>query len=366
MGSLLLESCSKKEYLVDGGLHQAKVDMSTYDYLTAHPQGLFDTLIRVIDHFGLKEEVNNASTFFAPTNYSIRRYYELKLREARYHDENATLSLEEMLATIQVDSLKAYIYNDGVYDLSTANTEYTNISNASGIDGFTYHKQLQPPGQWSYQPIYYLYYVKIRGEVDQVGVDGTVVTPDGDFADMRIRCQTQGIESATGTIINVLANNHLFLTDFNKPVEIVEPEWGIVFEHDITFPFDGGGYTGGAIEIDRDALAAAFNLTVGQVSSQFGSNIIFHAAQPDGTLDPNSTANHPGHWFDAEGYVTTWGATAALFSEYNPSSFTFNIGQYPGQAVRGTRYVIRQAMLYDDGSGDEPVQVTFRLNVTVE
>ncbi|WP_162304835.1 DUF4859 domain-containing protein [Sphingobacterium olei] len=360
-----LMSCNKQDYLVDGGLHNAKVDVSTYDYLAQHPQGLFDTLVHIIDHFGLKEEINNASTLFAPTNYSIRRYYQAKWNELKAIDENATFSLEQMLETIHIDSLKAYIYPEGHYDLSVANTTYTSIANAGNLSGFVYHKQLQPAGQWSFQPIYYLFYVKIRGEIDQVADDGTVITPEGDFADLRIRCQTQGIETATGTIINVLANNHLFISDFNEPKEYVEPDWGTVFDYDIEFAYNAGGYTGGSVEIDRDALAAAFGLTVNEVSTFFGSQIVFYGANSDGTLDPNSTANHPGHWFDAEGNITTWGATAVLFSEYNASAFVFNIGQYPGQAVQGNKYVIRQSLVYKDDNGDE-TQVTFRLNVTIE
>ncbi|GGH26599.1 DUF4859 domain-containing protein [Sphingobacterium alkalisoli] len=360
-----LTSCSKADYLVDGGLHNAKVDMSTYDYLAGHPQGLFDTLIHIIDHFGLKEEINQSETFFAPTNYSIRRYYQSKWNELRAVDENATFSLEQMLETIHVDSLKAYIYPTQRYDLSVASTTYSSITNAGNLPGFACHKQLQPAGQWSFQPIYYLFYVKIRGEVDQVGDDGTVITPEDDFADLRVRCQTQGIETSTGTIINVLANNHLFISDFNEPKEYVEPDWGTVLEYDIAFPYDAGGYTGGSVEIDRDALAAAFGLTVNQVSTLFGSQVLFYGTNSDGTLDPNSTATAPGHWFNVEGNVTTWGATAVLFSEYNASAFSFNIGQYPGQAVKGEEYVIRQSLVYKDDNDDE-TQVTFRFNVTIE
>lgn len=367
IGAVLLglTSCSKQDYLVDGGLHDTRVDLSTYDYLAQHPQGLFDTLIHIIDHFGLEGEINNAGTFFAPTNYSIRRYYQSKWDELRAIDENATFSLEQMVETIHVDSVRAYIYTAGRYDLSTAGTAYTDITNAGDLPGFVYHRQLQPAGQWSFQPIYYLFYVKIRGEVDQVGDDGTVTTPEGDFADLRIRCQTQGIETATGTIINVLANNHLFISDFNEPQELIEPDWGIVFEYDIAFPYNAGGYTGTAVQIDRNELAEAFGLTVNQVSTLFDTQIAFNGTNSDGTLNPNSTAFPPGHWFDADGNVTEWGATAVLFSEYNASGFVFNIGQYPGQAVQGNTYVIRQSMVYKDDN-DEETQVTFRFNVTIE
>ncbi|SFB79138.1 protein of unknown function [Parapedobacter composti] len=361
----LLAACGKQDYLVDGGRHEARVNLSTYDYLAQHPAGLFDTLITVIDHFGLREEINNAATFFAPTNYSIRRFYQHKWNELRAIDENATYSLDQMLQDIVVDSLRAYIYPDGHFSLASASTQYTPIANASGIEGFRYHKQLQPPGQWSFQPVYYLFYVKVRGEQDGVADDGTVTTPEGDLADLRIRCQTQGIETATGTIINVLANNHTFISDFNPPQEEVEPDWGIVFEYDLAFPYDAANYSGTTVSVNQSQLADALGLSTAEIVSLFGSTIIFYGAESTGELNPNSTANAPGHWFDEEGNVTNWGATARLFSEYNVAGFSFTIGQYPGQTNRGTTYTIRQAMVYNDGVG-EPIQVTFIFNVTIE
>ena len=64
-------SC-KKSYTIGGSKFVAQVNVSTYDYLKTNH--IFDTLVIMIDKMGLKDEVNQAGTFFAVTNYSIRNY----------------------------------------------------------------------------------------------------------------------------------------------------------------------------------------------------------------------------------------------------------------------------------------------------
>ncbi len=357
---LCLYSCKKESYLTDEGVHEARVNLTTYDYLAQHPAGLFDTLIIVIDHFGLKDEINNASTFFAPTNYSIKRFYNRKWAELLIRDENATYSLAQMLEAVNVDSLRTYIYNDGNHGPTTANTQYTPIANASGIPGFSYHRQLQPPGQWSFQPIYYLYYVQIRGEQDQVNSDGVVTTPEGDETDLRIRCQTSGIITSTGTVINVLANSHNFIADFYPPLSVQNSTWN----YDVAFPFDAANYSGASVSIDQNELATAFGLEASEIPDLLGNTIKFYAVESNGELNATTTANGYGHWFDANGNVINWGADARLFCEYDEANFTFNIGQFPGQTAAGNEYTIKQAMAYE--AGFEMIRVTFVFNITIE
>jgi len=57
-------SCKKTSYLTDGGLANAKTSLTTYDYLKQQPYHYFDTTILIIDHFNLKDSVNNSKTFF--------------------------------------------------------------------------------------------------------------------------------------------------------------------------------------------------------------------------------------------------------------------------------------------------------------
>ena len=47
-----------QDYLEDGGVHNPNVDKTPYAYLASHPYHMFDSIIEIIDYFGL----NNAFT----------------------------------------------------------------------------------------------------------------------------------------------------------------------------------------------------------------------------------------------------------------------------------------------------------------
>ena len=69
---LAMTACTKKDYLTDTGIHNAVTPLNNTDYLATNQFKQFDTLLQIINRFdGLKDEVNKAGTFFAPTDYSI-------------------------------------------------------------------------------------------------------------------------------------------------------------------------------------------------------------------------------------------------------------------------------------------------------
>ncbi len=360
-------SCKKAAYLTDDGLHVAEVNMSTYDYLAAHPYKMFDTLLLVIDHFNLKEEINKATTFWAPSDFSVLRHFNVKKDSVTSADENAVYTFTDFLNNMSVDSVRSYIYNDGQHGLDKAKTEYTTIENKSGIGGFAFHKQRQPQGQWSFQDVYHLYYLKVRGQPDAVGPDGSVRIDRNDLADTRILCQTTGIKTNTGTIINVLANTHTFITDFshviNNGPRVDDLPDGIRFTYAVSFKA-ANAYTGTSVVASSAWIAETFGLTADEIPSLMGSSIIFYAIEANGALNSTYTANAPGHWFDGNGNVINWGASARLFSEYNASAFTFNIGQYPNTLGVGDKYTIRQAMVYTNRN-NQKIKAEFYFNITI-
>lgn len=56
-----MTSCIQ-DYLDDGGTHSAESNTTPYEYLSSHTYHMFDTLIQIIDHYGLEEEMNRAAT----------------------------------------------------------------------------------------------------------------------------------------------------------------------------------------------------------------------------------------------------------------------------------------------------------------
>ncbi len=201
-----MTSCKKSEYLTDEGNHEAATPLSTYDYLKTHSWNSFDSLIAIIDHFGLKDEVNNAKTFFAPTDYSINKFFLLK-KSGR--DENNPYTMDTLYKEINADSIRQYLFSD---KLTLANaSEVASKVQTLGKTNAAVHKikQTDPAYyQWSSTPVFMLYYTRVRGDLDDP--NGTV-DPNDPNRDTRVVCQTTGIETSSGTTLHVLSNTHVFV-----------------------------------------------------------------------------------------------------------------------------------------------------------
>lgn len=208
LGMAYFTSCKKSEYLTDGGLSVAKTPLSKYDYLKQNKYHLFDTLIMVIDHYNMKEEVNSAPTFFALTNYSINNYITFKRDSARRVNENNNYTITDMYNDITADSLRLYILKSRV-ELSSAPLQPTMVSNDAKAPA-AIQRILQPKifESWSSSPIYYLYYIKVRGGLD---APNAITQPNDPDIDLKAQCQTTGIEPSSGGILHVLSNTHTFI-----------------------------------------------------------------------------------------------------------------------------------------------------------
>ena len=203
-----LASCEKSSYLTDGGLSNPKSPLSTYDYLKQHPYKLFDTLIMVIDHYQMKDEVNAAQTFFAPTNYSINRYIRLKRDSVRRIDEQKNYTLTNMYNDLSADSLRIYCVKSRIELMTTPEVATLASNNANKPIAIQRILQGKIPEAWSSAPIYYLYLIKIRNGLDPTG---TVLDPNDPNRDLSAQCQTTGIEPSSGGMLHVLNNQHTFV-----------------------------------------------------------------------------------------------------------------------------------------------------------
>ncbi|MCD8044694.1 MAG: DUF4859 domain-containing protein [Tannerellaceae bacterium] len=137
--------------------------------------------------------------------------------------------------------------------------------------------------------------------------------------------------------------------------------------YNVAFPASSD-YLSASVTIEGEnlvKLAQAFVLQPNEINSKFGEEIKFAAVEPDGNLNYNYTANGYGHWFDAEGYVTTWGTDSYVYTEYNSSSMTFEIGQFPDKCSPGDTYTFKEAFVYTYES-DKTAVVTFTFNITIQ
>jgi len=113
-------------------------------------------------------------------------------------------------------------------------------------------------------------------------------------------------------------------------------------------------------EADLETIEKALGISLETWGDRYESGqASFQAVEPDGTLNPDNTANAPGHWFNADGYVTGYNSDSYVFSEYNAWWQGFSLGKHPTICTPGT-YEIAQAFVY----GASAVCVRFHITVT--
>lgn len=212
---MALASCKKGDGIIDGGLSNPKVNMTTYDFLKTHPRKMFDTTLMVIDKAGLKDIINGDVTFFVPNNYSINNFLNIKRDEARQVDENKKYTLDSLFKYFTPkmlrDSLGIYVFQ--------GKTSYGQLTEAGQI----FHPVVSPTENFviAYtKTTGYLvdgiittnarlvYFTRLIGDRD-VMVGGQMQDPTGDEAllDRTAVCQTSGIETTNG-VVHVLSNSH--------------------------------------------------------------------------------------------------------------------------------------------------------------
>lgn len=110
IGALVFFSSCKKDYTDNGGVSDAHVNMTTYDYLKSKP--IFSSLVTLIDRGGFKDKINGNTTFFATTNYGVDEYLKAmkNIRAIELGDENITYTLDS-IPMFRVDSLQTYMFD---------------------------------------------------------------------------------------------------------------------------------------------------------------------------------------------------------------------------------------------------------------
>ena len=193
-----MTSCKKSSYLTDGGLANAKTSLTTYDYLKQHPYHYFDTTILIIDHFNLKDSVNNSKTFFAFTDYAV----------STLMNTLGVTTLDELYDSLSSKFVTQYLFGQTITldGANTAGTVYTNWAGASaapcGVRKLAASEAIYLTSSTLVENYFVLQYIKVNGVLD-----GSPGAPATDPTDVYLSCQTTGIETSSGTTLHVLANN---------------------------------------------------------------------------------------------------------------------------------------------------------------
>lgn len=206
---VLATGCKKDGYLSGGSLHVAVTPLNNVDYLKSNAFKQFDTVAIILERLNLVDEVNRAETFFAFTDYSVLNMINLKLQQKQAVNPLATYTLDSLIRDINVDSVKQYILNEPV-ELANAPELKAQPFISAGKTNMGVLKQLQTGAPYTDRtkaPTYLLFYVKVRGALDEPGV-----TPPTNENDILVLCQTTGIKTSNGaTTLHVLNNNHTFV-----------------------------------------------------------------------------------------------------------------------------------------------------------
>lgn len=111
---------------------------------------------------------------------------------------------------------------------------------------------------------------------------------------------------------------------------------------------------------DQKAIADAIGIPYSSLADEYERGLVaFVAVEPDGTLNPDNTANAPGHWFDPDGWVTPYGQNSFVYSEMDMWYGGFNVGKHPYLCVPGT-YTFAQALV----KGTSAMKFQFTVTVT--
>lgn len=206
---LFLMSSCKKNYLDGGSLHNPVTPLNNIEYMRSNASNLFDTSLIVIERLGLNDQVNNAKTFFAFTDYSVLSMINLKLQQRQAVNPIAVYTLDSLIKDISQDSVRQYLLDQTV-ELQSAPELVPQTFTSLGRTTMGVIKQIQTNALYlerTQAPTYLLFYVLVRGALDQPGV----VPPTGQN-DISVLCQTTGIKTSNGaTTMHVLSNLHTFV-----------------------------------------------------------------------------------------------------------------------------------------------------------
>ena len=131
----------------------------------------------------------------------------------------------------------------------------------------------------------------------------------------------------------------------------------LVLEYDCKIVISSNRYTGTMLDIELDKIAGLFDITTEQLLAGIAGE---DASAPEvkgfaiewstrKDYGEASNTNAPwGHWWDANGDVTTWGETAMVFAEFDYETGKFHVGQYPAHLVVGQTINFIECLKYND------------------
>lgn len=130
----------------------------------------------------------------------------------------------------------------------------------------------------------------------------------------------------------------------------------LVLNYTVDINIGKTAYDGAMLAIETDKIAELFGIT----KEQLLAGIAGEAGAPEvkgfaiewttrADVGSATNTNSPwGHWWDIDGNVTTWGADAMVFAEFNTEVGEFHVGQYPGHLTDGDTIRFIECLKYNE------------------
>jgi len=141
----------------------------------------------------------------------------------------------------------------------------------------------------------------------------------------------------------------------------------LILEYSTDITISSTSYDGSSVTVDMQQIADLFGVSLDDLLTAldpsassdleiggFAINGTTHA--DEGTMSNTNAAW--GHWWDANGDVTTWGESAMVFAEFNPETSAFAVGQYPGHLTDGQTVTFYEGLKYQDKRAVVKITVT--------
>lgn len=130
----------------------------------------------------------------------------------------------------------------------------------------------------------------------------------------------------------------------------------LILQYSVDITISQTLYEGTTLAIDLDKIANLFGISKEELLAGIAGETdapeikgfaIEGTTHADNMVASNTNAPW-GHWWDANGNVTTWGDNAMVFTEFDTETGEFSIGQYPGHLTDGQKITIIECLKYKE------------------
>ena len=117
--------------------------------------------------------------------------------------------------------------------------------------------------------------------------------------------------------------------------------------------------------IQRQEISNCLGIREEEFNQLMGSKIVYAGINPDGSLNLESTATTPGHWFNSKGATCGWATQdCKVASEFHyDDQIYLQICQFPRACKSGDHFTLRQCLTYRNGSKTSRVVFETKVNI---